>query len=437
MNDTKYFSRSWALLTRDKGWIKPMLVMAAATFVPIAGPLGNKGYALEYARLTAWGVDAAPKQKNVDVGKCIGSGFRGFVVDLGWGFVFGLAYVVAALISSLLPDMAGIVLAQMVSFALSVVSIFFYIVLHIAELRCAIYENIGAGYRPDRVLELIKRDTNGFMKVVLVSFVSSLIIGVITFVIIIFCLLIFMPFFFELVSGHVDEAALVRKLGMSMVWLFPICGVFGYAASLVGNILRVLILNCVGLWMRQFDVPRWGRSEDPLPEGTQPFGPNRQTHVPYAGPAQHPRQQQVQPNNDPNRPASSPQGNPAEAPQQRRQDAPRPKPASQPTKRVTPVETIPLVRVPKKDEPAQEASTVVGTEPVPAPEEEPHFTLNPEPMAEAAPSDDADKATFTLNPEPEVADADDRDDEPTVDDLYEGMLDAIRKNDHVPGDDDE
>ena len=27
-NSEKYFSRSWALLTRDKGWIKPILVMA-------------------------------------------------------------------------------------------------------------------------------------------------------------------------------------------------------------------------------------------------------------------------------------------------------------------------------------------------------------------------------------------------------------------------
>ena len=66
-----YYSRSWALLTRDKGWWKILLVAGIASFVPIVGPLGVFGYALEWARLTAWGVDASPKQKDVRVGECI------------------------------------------------------------------------------------------------------------------------------------------------------------------------------------------------------------------------------------------------------------------------------------------------------------------------------------------------------------------------------
>lgn len=48
MPDTKYFSHSWALLTRDKGWIKPILVLAIAMFVPIVGPLAVIGYAYEW-----------------------------------------------------------------------------------------------------------------------------------------------------------------------------------------------------------------------------------------------------------------------------------------------------------------------------------------------------------------------------------------------------
>lgn len=79
-----YYSRSWALLTRDKGWWKVLLVAGIANFVPIVGPLGVFGYALEWARLTAWGVDASPKQKDVRVGECIKSGWRGFVACLGW-----------------------------------------------------------------------------------------------------------------------------------------------------------------------------------------------------------------------------------------------------------------------------------------------------------------------------------------------------------------
>lgn len=85
MEDTRYFSCSWHLLTRQKGWIKPILILAIALLVPVAGPLALSGYALEWARLSAWGVDASPKQRGVCVGECIASGWRAFVVGLVWG----------------------------------------------------------------------------------------------------------------------------------------------------------------------------------------------------------------------------------------------------------------------------------------------------------------------------------------------------------------
>ena len=95
--DQSYFSRDWAMLTRDKGWIKPILLMALASLVPIVGILGVTGYAYEWARLTAWGVDSAPKQRDVKVGACIKSGFRVCMVTLCWslavGFVFGVLNV--------------------------------------------------------------------------------------------------------------------------------------------------------------------------------------------------------------------------------------------------------------------------------------------------------------------------------------------------------
>ena len=50
--ETNYYGRSWRLLTRDKGWIKVLLVMAIATVVPIAGPLGVLGYALSLIHIS-------------------------------------------------------------------------------------------------------------------------------------------------------------------------------------------------------------------------------------------------------------------------------------------------------------------------------------------------------------------------------------------------
>jgi hypothetical protein len=71
-----YFARSWTLLTRAKGWPKTVLLLCVASLVPIVGPLFSLGYIVEWARLTAWGVDAYPKQRGIRIGRCIASGWR-------------------------------------------------------------------------------------------------------------------------------------------------------------------------------------------------------------------------------------------------------------------------------------------------------------------------------------------------------------------------
>lgn len=79
------FMSSWHMLTRDKGWVKPVLVLTLVGWIPILGQIVLMGYGLEWARLTAWGVDAAPKQRGVDYGKVLSTGGRAFLVSLSWG----------------------------------------------------------------------------------------------------------------------------------------------------------------------------------------------------------------------------------------------------------------------------------------------------------------------------------------------------------------
>ena len=52
------FTTSWKMLTRDKGWIKPILLLTLVGWVPILGQIAVLGYGLEWARLTAWGIGA-------------------------------------------------------------------------------------------------------------------------------------------------------------------------------------------------------------------------------------------------------------------------------------------------------------------------------------------------------------------------------------------
>lgn len=265
MEDTRYFSRSWALLTRDKGWVKPILVMMVAQLVPIAGILGNKGYALEYARLTAWGVDAAPKQKNVDITKCIKSGWRGFVVDLAWGFALSLAFFVATFIAAILPGWFGAMVGMAISLALILGTIVANLALSIAELRASIYEKISAGFRVDRIVELMQRDTHGFVKLFFTMLacygVAMLVCIIVSFIIFVS----FIPLFAGLAQTYISEYQMLMSVSQSMVLFVPLITVFALVFSFTGNLLYIVIMNAVGLWMRQFNVPSWGKSEDPLP----------------------------------------------------------------------------------------------------------------------------------------------------------------------------
>lgn len=263
MNDEKYFSKSWGMLTRDKGWIKPLLVMTAASLVPIVGSLGNKGYALEWSRLTAWGVDAAPKQKNVQVGKCIGSGWRAFVVDLGLGLAYLLVVGLAMVIGEALPGVLGVMVGGLLSLCSFVLSAFVGVAFMVAEIRATIYERIGAGYQINRVFDMVKADLSGFVKLFLINLAC---IGVASVVCIVFTLILMMEFAPAMITASaLDESVIMMALSTSLGAIFVTSAIFGFIMAFLQNAIRMLTNNATALWMRQFDVPSWGRSEDPLP----------------------------------------------------------------------------------------------------------------------------------------------------------------------------
>ncbi|MBR3159670.1 MAG: DUF4013 domain-containing protein [Atopobiaceae bacterium] len=265
MQERSYAKRSWALLTRDKGWIKPVLVLAAANLVPIVGALGALGYAMEWARLTAWGVDSSPKQKNVQVGACIASGWRAFLVTLGWGLCLGLVGGLLSLILGFIPGVLGDILEVLLSLVLVAGEFIVGVGICVACVRAAIYEKVGAGYRVDRIFEMIKRDVQGFFHLVLFAFVWLVVIGLMTFVIALILGIAFMPVVLTASyssSGYAAMAALSQAIGVVIILGL----LLGYGVSILTSAYSLVFYNAVALWMRQFDVPSWGRSEDPLPQ---------------------------------------------------------------------------------------------------------------------------------------------------------------------------
>ncbi|MBR1829614.1 MAG: DUF4013 domain-containing protein [Atopobiaceae bacterium] len=279
-----YYSRSWALLTKDRGWMKPLLVLGAAMLLPVVGFLGVQGYALEWARLTAWGVDAAPKQKDVRVGECIASGWRGFLGGVGYTLAAGIINNLMSTWFSFL-GIAGI-LGIAVTLAGSVA-------YTLASLRATIYQDIAAGYAFERLWEMVRRDTDGFVKVVLVTILTSLVAGLATTLLFTVAFIPMLVGFalqidaggVNLVSGNITEPT-VRYIFFEfldrMVSLAPLMTILGYIGAVASAFVMLINTNAMALWVRQFDVPAWGASNDPLPMayGLPPAGYSAQ-EVPY------------------------------------------------------------------------------------------------------------------------------------------------------------
>lgn len=276
----RYLARSWALLTRDKGWIKPVLVATVALLVPVVGLLGCVGYVYEWARLTAWGVNAAPKQKGVRVGECICSGARVVAVILVWGLA-------AAIIGSALEWV------PLLSLVWEFFTIFLAVVFSAAALRATIYQKFGAGFRADTLWQMVKHDPNGLLRVMgigLLFLAISWSIGLMMSQFLAFSALLQAS-----MSADIVEWGL-RFLGSSL----PLIVVTVLLAAFVAVLGTWLEVTALGLWMRQFNVPAWGRDEDPLPD----LGPRASAVAPQPAYEPQPAPQQA--------PASEPQ--PAEQP---------------------------------------------------------------------------------------------------------------------------
>lgn len=360
----RYFARSWGLLTRDRGWIKPILVMVAASLVPIVGPLGVLGYVVEWARLTAWGVTSSPKQKNVQVGACIASGWRVFVIMLVWAFASSLITSVLLLVPLFGP---------LLLFAWMIFSVLLNLMVMIAALRATIYQRIGAGFRVSTIWQMTKSDIGGLMRILGMQLaggaISSLICGIISII----ALVGLVPQIIYY-ADYISEFDAIMSQSMKMNLAFEMLGSFlttlGPAlvvAVLLGAVLSMIVTMLgytgIALWMRQFNVPAWGNEEDPLPTaspaagaayGAYAYGAQPQQTYGYgygAQPAQpqqtygygygaQPAQAQAQPAQQPVQPAQPVQ--PPAAPEPAPAPQPEPDPAPEPVQPAEPTSFSPI-----------------------------------------------------------------------------------------------
>lgn len=265
-----YLARSWALLTHDRGWIKPVLLLSLVSMIPVVGPLAVLGYALEWGRLTAWGVDSAPKQKNVRVGEVLASGWRGAVVGLVWtAVVFAVFGLLETGLGALGTDWAN-ALVTLVQTVQAIVSLLLSPIIVSAQIRSSLYQRIVPGLRADRVWETARRDLGGLMRMVGMLLLFQLVGLCLAVVLLALVLAVALPYALNLSYGYAGSMlpgtqALVAGLGGVLATLGPALVIFWFLFLVLRVVRQLVVVTGVGLWMRQFDVGSWGRSQDPLP----------------------------------------------------------------------------------------------------------------------------------------------------------------------------
>lgn len=284
------FMSSWKMLTRDKGWIKPVLLLTLVGWIPILGQIAVLGYALEWARLTAWGVDAAPKQRGIDYGKLFSTGGRAFLVVVSIGLVVGL--VLGIVFPGSLAVMGNALLHGGSSFgvanffgvwslsmlAVTVISVFVGSFINAAALRATLYDSFAAGWRIDRLFQMIARDPGGFFHAFGVSFIGSFItsayaaiVGVLA-AIVAFAGVAGVTAVYGLSGGYYYDGAealsSLLALGAGPVLLFIVLGVvLSFVGAALATAMQLVGINAMGQWFCRFEVTRWGVSSAPLPDG--------------------------------------------------------------------------------------------------------------------------------------------------------------------------
>lgn len=401
-----YISRSWDMLTRDKGWIKVILLLALASFVPFVGLIGLVGYGLEWARLTAWGIDSSPKQRGVRIGECLASGWRALVVTFVWMFVWMLAAgIVNSIADALLPD----ALASLIGSLLVLAQLFYILVVYVAMLRAAIYTKISAGLNPSRVLEMVKRAPGDLFFFVLIPIVGGLIASAIWIFFMLLGGVSVLPEIIKMAraaTGSFDDAMFIRHLTAMLRIVMPIAAIAGYLSSVVNAATSLLSYNAVGLWMRQFDVARWGGPSDPLPQAASLPTSTVPPTTPGAGggyPAQQPPVTYAPPANQSYQaPAAQPYQQTTSQPYQAPAAQPYQAPAGQACQQTTAPATVP-VPSPQDPEASMPASAQMGAAPaqVPMPTQAPAPTVastNVTPAPTTAPETEAQPSDEVIVP---------------------------------------
>ena len=277
MEQTKYFSLAWNDIKNSPGWKGKIALLALLQIIPIFGQIVLFGYIYGWARDIAWGVHSPMPAKifgNED-GKLYSRGFFILVILFVFSFVPnfllnipGAAMSVNTLSGDGYPGTTFAFTSTMLSLVQMLVSLVVLIAFSISAMRTAIYDRISAGFQLNKVWAMFKYDSNGALRIfgmtILVGFIGSLIIGIVSAILFSFAGLAFVP---AIMSISVDPTpAEVFAIAGPGIMLFGLLAVvIGFIVALFASFLHTLVARASGYWTQQFQVAQWRGQDDPMP----------------------------------------------------------------------------------------------------------------------------------------------------------------------------
>lgn len=307
-----YYSRAWNDIKSSPGWFGKLCLLALLDFIPVFGPIVAYGYLGGWARDIAWGLKSPLPAR-------IFGNEDGKLYRRGW-FVFAILFIYAAIawaVSSLLMGLAGAAsggaaagaygngrmapagaagfdalgfIVGVLAFAVSIALVFFALA---GTARSVIYDRFSPAFQVSILWKMIKHDASGIVRILLMAVLVSAIIGIAVFcaVFAVVFLSIFIgiftggPAFMNMMSGSYDDLAygygygygssdaaflsflgsILPVLGLGILLLAAVC----YLAVVGEMFVLALVFRAMGYWTQDFDVPKWGGQDAPLPFETQ------------------------------------------------------------------------------------------------------------------------------------------------------------------------
>ena len=289
--EIQYFKSAWGDIKNSPRWFGKLCLLALLNFIPIFGQIVTYGYLYGWAREIAWGTHEPMPGKifsNED-GKFWRRGW--FVLVLT--FVFALVPVIVSSIGNSLQGLgieqtffgrsyvatpAWIVVGSIVSIVGFIVAIVASILAWIGNMRISIYDRLSAGFQLGKIWKMLRRDTGGILRIFGMELLVGIIMGIVLSIVFFVLMLIVVSIGVAglAAAGYSIDAIQYMtsaQQGRMVVQFIASAGFFGFLLILLGIFVtslaivfvEMLVIRAMGYWTMQFDVPRWGGQDDPLP----------------------------------------------------------------------------------------------------------------------------------------------------------------------------